>query len=116
MARPASRRKQHDVDPQIVTVSGITRGQRLRGGRDPGEAAGIDRKIAFLRSRPPFHLNESNGPPAPGDEVDLSARGLQSPTHDPPAVEPQIPRGQRLASPAATFGDCAIYFSSSARA
>ena len=120
MAWPVAGRKQQHVDADIFAVAGIARGERLGGSRHAFQAALVDRQIAFCRSGAPFDLDERDRPPAPRDQIDLADRHPQPLADDPPAMKPQPPRGEELATVSAPLGHDAppghLASSSSARA
>jgi hypothetical protein len=82
------------------------------------KAPGVDREVALGGGGTPLHFDEGDRAPAPGDQVDLAARGFHPAPDDAPAVEPQPQRGEALALAPAPFGGFATHeaFNSSARA
>ena len=60
------------------------------------EIAGVRATLVLYESGPRFHFDESQRPAAARDDVDLAARHARPPREDSPALEPQIPAGERL--------------------
>lgn len=116
MAREAARRKEKHVHTLIVTGSDEARSDAFCCGDDSPEPPCIYRKLKIRRAGPPLHLHEGDGFSAPRNKIHFPPRCLHASGEDSPALEPQIPRSQRLAPPAPTFALSTIHLSSMARA
>jgi len=109
---------EQSVDPDIVAVAGEAFGKPLGGDRDPAEAVSVEREFGGFARIARLHLDEGNCPATAGDDVDFAAGNASSAGEDSPALQPQIPAGQRLGSAAALFRLSPVHLpeSSSARA
>ena len=116
MARPAPRRKQDRVDPDVVAGPDEPGRHSFGGSDDAPQPVSIQREGKLGSGFSPLHFNEDDSAAPPGDKVDLAARGLDPLRQHMPALEPQIPRGQALPAPSAPFGRFPLHFSSIARA
>ena len=116
MARPAPRRKEQHVDTLVVARADEARGDRLGPGGDAAQAVGVDGEREVGGTGAPLDLDEGDRPAATGDEIHLAARRLHPAGQDAPALEPQIPGGERLAASSSPLGLLAPHRSSIARA
>ena len=105
MARPAAGCKQEDVDPHVVPRLHPAVSTRLYRRAHAPQAPFVNRKVEVGGVCPPFDLDESHQSAAPGNQIDLSARGLHAAGEHPPAFELQVPGGKRLAL-AGAIGAC----------
>ncbi len=113
VARPAARRKEQYVNPLQIACPDETRGDRVGSADHPAQAIIVDRKVQIICPLAPLYLNESNGPPAPHDQVNLAARSLDSPGKDAPALEPEVPGCQCFAAPALLLAVLPVFHLSS---
>jgi hypothetical protein len=119
MARQASWRKEHHVDPYVIARPGEARAQHFGGCGDAAQAILVDGKVEVGGAVAPFDLDESDGAPSAGDEVDFADGNAQPFADYAPAVEAQPPSCNTLGPSAACFGGGAVQapsFSASARA
>lgn len=119
MARQAPWRKKHHVDPDVVARTGEARAKHFGGSGDAAQAILVDRYVEIGGAVAPFDLDESDGSPAPGDEVDFAHGDAEPLAEDAPAVETQPPCGAAFGSASARLGGGAVQapsFSVSARA
>ena len=116
MAREAPRRKQQHVDAQIIIWSGIARSDAFCRRDDTFQPPRIYRQIKIRRIASPLNFYESDSSATAGDEIDLAAWRFHPARQNPPALQPQIPRGQRFAPSAKAFPLGPAHFSSIARA
>jgi len=104
VARPRARRKQEDVDADILAIADEAWGQHFGRAGNALEAARVDGELELGGIRPPFDLDERYPPPAPRDQIALAHPDAQPPSDDPPPAQPQPPRGERLAPPPSPLG------------
>ena len=101
---PVARNDEHRVDPDVVAVTHVARREALRGNHDPAQSPLIEREGSGFVAGPRLDLDEGQRAPAPGNDVDLAAGDASAARKDAPAVEPEIPAGQRLRPAAALLG------------
>src|SRR5688572_3104864 len=92
VARPAARRKEQHVDADRVVRASVAVRDRLGRIGDAAQEVLVDGGVEPRARVPPFDLDERDRAAAPGDKVDLAARGLHAPGDNAPALEPQEQR------------------------
>ena len=75
----------------------------------PAQAALIQRQGQVIRLRPPLDLDKGDRAAAPGNQVDFPARCLHALCQDAPALAAQIPGGEPLTPPSASFASTAFW-------
>ena len=108
MLRQAARDDEDRVDADVVAGAGIARLELARGNRDPAQAMFVERLGGGVSGGALFDLDESQHPAAPRDQIDLTAAHFDAGGEDPPAVEPEPPRRDRLGAAAALLGVVAV--------
>jgi hypothetical protein len=113
VAWPVARRKQQHVNSMQITCPNEPRRHRFGSADYPAQAIIVDRKVQISGSLTPFNFDKADGPSAPHNQVDLSARSLDPPGKDAPTLEPKIPGRQLFAPAALLFPVLAVYHLSS---
>lgn len=91
------------VDPKVVTVADIARGQTFGGHRHPAQAVFVEGQMRGFGGCARLDLDEREHAPATSDQVDFTARDARTPGKDAPAVKSQPEGRQTLAAAAALF-------------
>lgn len=103
MARQAARRKQDNVHADIFTMTRITR-CKLRCRCDyAAQAIAVNRMVKIGGGPAAFHLDKSDDPPAPGDNINLPGGHPHPLPDNPPAMQTQPPCGQAFRAPPFDF-------------
>ena len=110
MVRQAPWRNQYHIDPHIFRTLGIARIQQVSRRSDPSQARMVDgkRQIAVLFAC--FHFDKGQRFAAPCNQIDLAARGFDALSDNVPALQPQPPRRDILATSPPFFGIFAVCF------
>lgn len=106
--RPTSRHDEQGVDPDVVALTHITRGETLCGGDDPSQAVVIEREPRRILGRSRLDLHEGERPAALRDDVDFAAGHPRAPGEDAPALEAKVPAGERFRAAPAFFRCLAV--------
>jgi hypothetical protein len=110
MPWPAPGNYKQSVDPHIIAVAHVAGSKPFRGDGDPAQPVIIEREGRSSIVRACFDLDESDGPAAASDNIYLAAGYARAPREDPPAVEPQVPAGERFCSATAPFRGLKFHF------
>ena len=102
--RPAATNDEHGIDPNVVAVAHVARREALGGDDHSAQSPLVEREGGRFFAGPRLDLDEGQRAPAPGNDVDLAAGDASAAREDSPAVEPQVPAGQRLRPAAALLG------------
>jgi hypothetical protein len=104
MVRQAPWCNQYHINLHIFCALAIAREQLFRRRSHAAQAPAIDGSCQIALFPPRFHLDKGHGAPTPGNQINLSARGLQSLAYDPPTVEAKPPSGNGFAASSASLG------------
>ena len=117
MLRPAERDDEQGIDPYIVALAGVTRSEALCGGYHAAQAPIVERETGRVVGRSRLHFDEGEGASPPSDNVDFASGNARPPREDPPAMQAQIPAGERFGAAPAFLRFVPVQFDrSSARA
>ena len=94
-------------------VAHVARREPLGGSGDPAQPPFVEREGGGVLGGARLHLDEGERAAPPGDDVDLAAGNAGAPGEDAPAVQPQIPAGERLGAAAALLGGLAVHLARS---
>lgn len=118
VTRQLAGRDEDGVDPDVVVLPRVARGQPLGGHGHPPQPIFIERQCQPLLAAACLDLDKGQGLAAPRDEVDFAARNAGPAGEDAPAVQSQPPGRLPFGAAAALLGkDTPVQrLSSSARA
>jgi hypothetical protein len=103
MPRPSTWDDEDRIDPNILAILGVARRQLFRRRRHPFQTMMVERHGCRIVAGALLDLDEGNGPPPLGDQVNLTAADARPRRQYPPAVEAQPPGGDRLGAATAPF-------------
>src|SRR5689334_25405694 len=98
VARQAPGNDEHGVDAQVVSGLQVAWSEPLGRDDDAPEPPCIERHFRCFERGAGLHLDEGEGAPPSGDDVDLAAGHTCSPSEDAPAVEAEPPAGDGLSA------------------
>ena len=114
---PAPRDDEQRVHPYVVPKAYEAGGETLDGDCNAAQLPLIERKSGSAIACTRLDFDEGHGPPAPGNDIDFTARHARAASEDAPALQAQIPASEGLGTPAAFLCRLPVHFErSSARA
>ena len=108
MAWPGAGREQDDVDADVVAGTSVALHQHFRRRGDAGEAAFVDRMVKLGGGGAGLYLDKGDQRAAAGDDVDLARPGTDAAIENRPALQPQPPAGEPLATATGALGGASL--------
>jgi hypothetical protein len=114
--REAAGDDEDGVDPQIIAIAHEAWSKPFRGSCDAPQPVLIKREIGSLGRGTGLHFNESEGSPAPSDQIDFAAGHACPLRENTPSVETEPKGREPLCAPPTRFRLLPVHSDASSKA